>query len=135
MRFQARKGQPLKFEFEIEAHVRPSRLEIRTVAMIQQENGVIMPDEQTPAPNLIRVTSDTTLDLTKSEKHTFQAEMRIPKSNAPFLFYDIPAREIPIDNSANSPEDEARVGIRFVTQCLLRVDLVYLRKKVTRSQN
>ncbi len=129
-RLQARKGQLLKFEFEIEAHDRPSRLEIRPVAMIQQENGVIMPDEQTPAPNLIRVTSDTTLDLTKSEKHTIQAEMRIPQSNAPFLSYGILAREIPIDDdTANSPDDEARVGIRFVTQYLLRVDVDVLGEK------
>ncbi|MFO0975935.1 MAG: hypothetical protein U0996_06015 [Planctomycetaceae bacterium] len=123
-RLQARKGQLLKFEFEIEAHDRPSKLEIRPVAMTQQENGVIMPDEQTPAPGLIRVTSDTTLDLTKSEKHTIQAEMRIPQSNAPFLSYGILAREIPNDDDgANGPDDEARVGIRFVTQYLLRVDV------------
>lgn len=123
-RLQGRKGQLLKFEFEIESNDRASKLEIRPVAMTQQENGVIMPDEKAPAPDIIRLTSAASVDLTAAKKHLIQAEMRIPITNAPFLSYGILAREIPIDEAAtDGPEDEARVGIRFVTQYLLRVDV------------
>ncbi len=129
-RIQGRKGQLLKFEFVIEAHDRDSKLEIRPVAMMQQENGVIMPDEKSPAPDLIRVTSAASVDLTVSEKHTIQGEMRIPVTNSPFLSYGILVREIPLnDAAAGGPDDQARVGIRFVTQYLLRVDVDVLGNK------
>lgn len=123
-RLQGRKRQLLKFEFLIEAHDRTSRLEIRPVAMMQQENGVIMPDEKAPAPDLIRLTSAASVDLTAAEEHKIMAELRIPVTSAPFLSYGILVREIPIDDQkAEGPDDEARVGIRFVTQYLLRVDI------------
>ncbi len=123
-RLQGRKSQLLKFEFSIEAHERPSRLEIRPVAMTQQENGVIMPDEKALAPDLIRVTSEPSVDLALSEEHVIRGEMRIPQTIAPFLSYGILVREIPRDDDPNGgAEDEARVGIRFVTQYLLRVDV------------
>ena len=123
-RLQGRKGQLLKFEFLIEAHDRASRLEIRPVAMMQQENGVIMPDEKAPAPDLIRLTSAASVDLTAAEEHKIMAELRIPVTTAPFLSYGILVREIPLDDQkTDGPDDEARVGIRFVTQYLLRVDI------------
>lgn len=123
-RLQGRKGQLIKFEFSIEAHDRPSKLEIRPVAMTQQENGVIMPDEKSVAPTLIRLTSPASVDLTQSEEHIIRGEMRIPTTNAPFLSYGILVREIPLnDNKPNGETEEARVGIRFVTQYLLRVDV------------
>ena len=129
-RLQGRKGQLLKFEFLIEAHDRDSKLEIRPVAMMQQENGVIMPDEKSPAPDLIRVTSAASVDLTVSEKHTIKGEMRIPATNSPFLSYGILVREIPLNDAATGgPDDQARVGIRFVTQYLLRVDVDVLGNK------
>ena len=123
-RLQGRKGQLLKFEFLIEAHDRASRLEIRPVAMMQQENGVIMPDEKAPAPDLIRLTSAASVDLTAAQEHKIMAELRIPVTTAPFLSYGILVREIPFDDQkAEGPDDKARVGIRFVTQYLLRVDI------------
>lgn len=123
-RLQARKSQLLKFEFTIEAHDRDSRLEIRPVAMTQQDNGVIMPDEKSPAPSIIRVTSAATVDLSVSEEHVIQAEMRIPITNVPFLSYGILVREVPVDETgSDNAAEEARVGIRFVTQYLLRVDV------------
>lgn len=123
-RLEGRKGQLLKFEFLIEAHDRASRLEIRPVAMMQQENGVIMPEEKAPAPDLIRLISAASVDLTAAEEHKIIAELRIPVTTAPFLSYGILVREIPLENQkADGPDNEARVGIRFVTQYLLRVDI------------
>jgi hypothetical protein len=122
-RLQGRKGQLIKFEFKIEANERRSRLDIRPVAMTQQETGVIMPDDKAPAPDVLRITSASSVDLTVGGEHIIQGEMRIPITDAPFLSYGILAREMPIDGENNEDVDGARVGVRFVTQYLLRVDV------------
>lgn len=123
-RLQARRGQLVRFEFEIESNDRPSRLEIRPVAMTQQENGVIMPDESAAAPDLIRLISLPSIDLSTADRHVITAQMRIPAVNAPFLSYGILVREIPLEDSSAPTDNQAsRVGVRFVTQYLLRVDV------------
>lgn len=123
-RLQGRKGQLLKFEFLIEARDRASRMEVRPVGMVQQENGVIMPDDKATPPDLIRLTSPSDVELPENTEHKITAQMRIPITTAPFLSYGILVREIPLDDpKRNGPDDEARVGIRFVTQYLLRVDV------------
>lgn len=122
-RLEGRKGQLIKFEFKIEANERRSRLEIRPVAMTQQETGVIMPDDKAPAPDVLRITSDASVDLTVGGEHVIAGEMRIPITNAPFLSYGVLVREVPLDSNNNEDVEGAQVGVRFVTQYLLRVDV------------
>ncbi len=128
-RLQGRKGQLLKFEFRIEANERRSRLEIRPVAMTQQDTGVIMPDDKAPDPGILKITSDASVDLTVGGEHLIQGEMRIPITSAPFLSYGVLVREVPLDSNNNEDVEGARVGVRFVTQYLLRVDVDVLGNK------
>lgn len=126
-RLTARRGQLLTFEFEIEANARPTRLEISPVAMSQQEHGVIMPDTAAVPPNVIQLISQPAITLQVGQSHTIQCRMRIPPVNAPFLSYGVLVKELPPEpDSSESQPDEARVGIRFLTQYLLRTDIEVL---------
>jgi len=126
-RIDARRGQLLKFNFSIENNTEGVRLEIRPVAMIQRENGAILPDTENPPPEQIRLLTPKSVVLSEGEEHIIRCQMRVPVTNAPFLSYGVLVKEIPLqDNGPRGPQDEPRVGIKFVTQYLLRVDLTVL---------
>ncbi len=126
-RLTARRGQLLSFEFEIEANARPTRLEISPVAMSQQETGVIMPDPAAAPPDVIQMLTKPDVLLQVGESHTIKCQMRIPPGNAPFLSYGVLVKELPAEEA--KPDADAvkpRVGIRFLTQYLLRADIQVL---------
>lgn len=123
-RLSARRGQLLQFQFEIEANARPTRLEISPVAMTQQEHGVIMPDPEAIPPGVVQLMNDSEVTLQVGQSHTIRCQLRIPPVNAPFLSYGILVKELPLEEGAKSQNpDKPRVGIRFLTQYLLRTDI------------
>lgn len=123
-RLAARRGQLLDFEFKIEANARPTRLEIYPVSMVQQEHGAIMPDPAAAAPDVIQLLSNPTASLQVGESHTIRCRMRIPPGNAPFLSYGVLVRELPAEPTRNNDaSDKPRLGIKFLTQYLLRADI------------
>ena len=126
-RLTARRGQSLLFEFEIEANARPTRLEISPVAMSQQETGVIMPDPAAAPPDVIQMLTKPNVLLQVGESHTIKCQMRIPPGNAPFLSYGVLVKELPADDEPlNDDVTKPRVGIKFLTQYLLRTDIQVL---------
>ena len=127
-RLEARRGQLLRFSFSIENNKEQTRLEMRPVAMMQRENGVIMPDPETPEPGIIKLTSASAIELSEGESHEIQGQLRVPPTNSPFLSYGVLVKEIPAPatTAGNDSDDTARVGIRFITQYLLRVDISVL---------
>ena len=122
----ARRGQLLKFQFRIAANAKRSRLQISPVAMIQQESGSILPDRDSIAPDVLRIVSAKEVDLALAESHTIECEMRVPPVNSPFLSFGVLVRELPTDLKPGTDPNKPQIGIRFLTQYLLRVDLEIL---------
>lgn len=122
-RITARRGQLVNFEYEIESNLRATKLEISMVGMSQQENGVILPDPNAVPDGALKLLSASTLNLAKGQKSVIRCQLRVPSINSPFLTYGVLAREVPIAAAAPDNEDEPAVGIRFVTQYLLRADV------------
>ena len=123
-RLTARRGQLLNYEFDIEANARPTRLEIYPVAMLQQEHGVIMPDPAAVPPGVVQLLTPSTVSLQVGESHKIRCQMRIPPVNAPFLSYGVLVKELPPDETKNGGDaTKPNVGIRFLTQYLLRTDI------------
>lgn len=122
-RITARRGQLVNFEYEIESNLKPTRLEISMVGMSQQENGVILPDPNAVTRNELRLLSASTLNLAKGQKSIIRCQLRVPSINSPFLTYGVLAREVPLDKAPEGEGDQPAVGIRFVTQYLLRADV------------
>ena len=122
-RITARRGQLVNFEYEIESNLKATKLEISMVGMSQQENGVILPDPNAVPTGALRLLSPATLNLAKGQKSVIRCQLRVPSINSPFLTYGVLAREVPLDNAPAGNEDQPAVGIRFVTQYLLRADV------------
>jgi len=124
-RFEAPRGKLLEFEFEIESMDRPTSVRILPVALRQQENGVIMPDEKAPLGNAIRLLSPSAVELDSSEKSKIQGQLRVPRSNSQFHSFGILVKDLgrPVNSRASREQDKSRVGINFVTQYLLRCDV------------
>lgn len=122
-RLSARRGQLLEFEFEIESNLKPTQLEISTVGMKQQENGVILPDPNVVQTNILRLVSPASVRLGKGQKETIRCQVRVPSTNNPFLTFGVLVREIPPEKGPGEAGDQPAVGVRFVTQYLLRADI------------
>ncbi len=96
----ARRGQLMTLEFE--PNLKPTRLEVSTVGMKLQENGVILPDAAAAPPNVIQLLTPSSIDLRMGEKKTIRSQLRIPSENNPFLTYGVLVKEIPIDDGNSS---------------------------------
>lgn len=123
-RLTARRGQLLTYEFEIESNARPTRLEISPVAMLQQEHGVIMPDPDAVPPGAVEMLTPANVSLQVGESHRIRCRLRVPPLNAPFLSFGVLVKELPPEPDRNNKgADSPQVGIRFLTQYLLRADV------------
>lgn len=125
-RLVARRGQLLDFEFEIESSEKPTRLEVTPVGMKQQRNGVILPNPEAVTSDVMKLTSARIMDLSQGEKQSIKGQIRIPTGENPFLTYGVLVKEIPLETRTNEAGDKPAVGIKFITQYLLRVDIEVL---------
>ena len=124
-RVEARRGKVVNVEFGITCQGSPSALEIRTVALTQDENGTIFPNEKVPAPTDLEIITPKSVELKPDGKFVIKARLRVPETQSTFHSFGILVRDSgqlrakPNDDKPDGP----RVGIRFVTQYLLRCDV------------
>lgn len=122
----ARRGQLVKFQFRIAANAKGSKLNISPVAMKQQPNGAMVLDKESVPPTVLKVTSASDVDLALAEFHTIECELRVPPVNTPFLTYGVLVRELPTDEDPEDQNTQPTIGVKFLTQYLLRVELEVL---------
>gem|GEM_PF-952722 len=124
-RIEARRGKTQNVEFGITCQGAPSILEIRTVALTQDENGTIFPNEKVPAPEYLEMMTPGTVELKPEETFVIKARLRVPDTQSTFHTFGILVRDSgQLRAKANEAQpDGPRVGIRFVTQYLLRCDV------------
>lgn len=130
-RIETRPGRIVPFEFGITGDDKPVRLEIQPVALTQDETGAIGPDLKVPAPVELEVQSPPTVDMKPGGQYLIKGRIRVPNTQSTFHTYGILVRDA--GQLTNTPKDEAsnspRIGIRFVTQYLLRCDIKVLGTK------
>ena len=124
-RLEARRGKTLALEWGITCEGAPSTLEIRTVALTQDENGTIFPNENVPAPKDLELLTPGTVKLGAQEKFVIRGRLRVPDTLSTFHTYGIVVRDAGQLKAKVNPAqpDGPRVGIKFVTQYLLRCDV------------
>jgi hypothetical protein len=124
-RLEAPRGKLLEFEFEVESLGRPTSLKIRPVGLRQQENGVIMPAEDAPLADAIQMMSPAAVELDAGEKSRIRGRLQVPRSDSTFHSFGILVKDLgrPVDVETNRESGASRVGIKFVTQYLLRCDV------------
>jgi len=124
-RFDARKGQVLPFEFTVTSQGGGADVEIRPVALKQEENGVIMPDTDSPAPKAITFDGPPTMSLKAEEPHLLKGTVRVPSTQSSFHSFGllITDKGRKTGDDAAGPANQPRFGVEFVTRYLLRCDI------------
>ena len=122
-RFSGRRGQRIRFEFDIQTLDTPQSLRIRAVRLHQQLNGLVSADEASPPPEAVQLEGPLELDLRPQETAKIRGHVDVPNEPAPFHAFGILVTDLgrPLQAPANPNQPSA--GIRFVTQFLLRLEL------------
>lgn len=125
-RLEARRGEIIPFEFTLHSSGRPTRLLIKPIAITQRENGVIASNEAVPAPNAITLEGKEEIELASGEDYVIRGKVRVPIVQSTFHSFGILVRDLGLES--DSPQaagaGEVRFGVRFVTQYLLRCDIL-----------
>ncbi|MCA9046338.1 MAG: hypothetical protein KDA69_18580, partial [Planctomycetaceae bacterium] len=123
-RFEARRGKLIPFEFELVAKTETT-VDIKAVAMIQQETGIILPAENSPVPPGLTVSSEGRVDLGEEEMTLIKGTVRVPLDDSPFHTFGVLVKNVngeSVDVNGAQPEGTS-LGVKFVTQYLLRCDV------------
>ena len=121
-RKESPRGRVVEFEYEIESNLKSTRLEISTVGMKQEENGVILPDPGVVASSEALLLTPKNITLAKGGKHVARCRVTVPRNNNPFLAYGVLVKQLP-DAELGGVDEGTQVGIQFLSQYLLRAEV------------
>lgn len=121
-RRESPRGRVVEFEYEIESNLKSTRLEIKTVGMKQEENGVILPDPDVLASSEALLLTPEKVTLAKGAKHLARCRVTVPRNNNPFLAYGVLVKQLP-DAGLRNIDEGTQVGIQFLSQYLLRAEI------------
>jgi hypothetical protein len=130
-RLEARRGSVLPVVFQIIAKDFPTAVVVKTVALRQQENGVIMPDEDVAPPGPLFIENPGEYSIEPGKTIDIRGEVRLPfASDANFHSYGLLVKDLgrKLETgpaNAGNP-DQPKVGVKFVTQYLCRADVKVL---------
>ena len=75
-RLESRRGETLPVKFQIIAKDLPTTVIVKTVAIRQQDNGVIMPDEEAPPPTPLVINNPGQYDIDPGKTIDILGEVR-----------------------------------------------------------
>ncbi|QDV68501.1 hypothetical protein Poly24_22100 [Rosistilla carotiformis] len=126
-KFEATRGKRIPVKFDIESVERPTVLHVQTVSLRQESDGTILPDTESPAPDNLELLSPADIQLAENELSTIECRLRVPSNSGNFHSFGLLVTDLgriveqrPIAAGDNKTR---RVGVRFVTRYLLRVDV------------
>lgn len=128
-RFRARRGEILPFRFEIQSTGKSMTLDVKAVALRQEDTGVIMHDHHSLPASGVTFTSPTRFDLAAGETLAVTGNVTVPLTKTNFLSFGILVRDSgQLSDEATTPDDndqtnQTQASVRFVTQYVLRVDV------------
>ncbi|MBC8115500.1 MAG: hypothetical protein H7062_14035 [Candidatus Saccharimonas sp.] len=124
-RLDGRKGQLIPFEFTITSQGDGTDVDIRPVALKQEENGVIMPDTDAPSPKALTFEGPASLSLKAEEPYVLKGTVRVPSTQSSFHSFGL----LVTDKGRKTGEapagqpNQPQFGVDFVTRYLLRCDI------------
>ncbi len=125
-RLEARRGKVLLVEWAITCEGAPASIEIRPVALSQDENGSIFADDKLPPPADLTILTPLKVEMQPTEKFIVKGRLRVPDTDSNYHTFGLLVRDagqLKIKTDANQPDGGARVGVNFITQYLIRADL------------
>ena len=84
-----------------------------------------LPDETAPLADAIRLLSPSAVELDTNEKFKIRGRVRVPHSNSKFHSFGMLVKDLgrTVNRATKREPCKSRVGIKFVTQYLLRCDI------------
>jgi hypothetical protein len=128
-RLSGRENEVLPFAFKIEPRNKDAELEVSPIGLRQELTGQILYDEEVPQAGLVQLLTPTKFTAKANVTATIEGVVRIPKGTGKFHSIGIMVKDIgfgpDLKPQRNPDGNEATTaGVRFVTQYLLRLDLV-----------
>ncbi len=128
-RIEGRSGEVIPFAFKLESNNRDAELEVTPIGLRQELNGQILFDEKATQADAINLLTPSKITLKQNIATSIQGVVKIPKGTARYHSLGIMVKDIgrgpelkPQLNPDGTPKTQA--AIRFVTQYVLRLDLV-----------
>ncbi len=128
-RVEGRSGEVIPFTFKLESNNRDAELEVIPIGLRQELNGQILYDEKAKQADSINLLTPSKMTVKQNVATTIQGVVKIPSGTARYHSLGIMVKDIgkgpelaPQFNPDGSPKTQA--AIRFITQYLLRLDLV-----------
>lgn len=127
-RLQGIPGRELPFAFELETRGIPTEVTVRAVSLHQLESGLVQPDVDGPAPAAIRLKSSPRIVLGERDRATIEGSIVLRRGTARSQSFGLLVRKEGTSDPRVSRRDNrgVQVGVRFVTQYLLRCDVAVL---------
>lgn len=125
-RLKARRGQVIPIEFGITCEGDSViHLELQPCALSQEVTGSIYPNLKIPAPPELEIITPLKISVPPGEKYLIRGRVRVPSTLSTFHSYGLLVRDAgQLKDQPNPAASEGpRIGIRFVTQYLLRCDV------------
>lgn len=124
-RFEGRKGQLIPFEFTITSQGEDTSVDIRPVALKQEETGVIMPDTDAVPPKSLTIEGPASILLKAEEPYVLKGTVRIPSTQSSFHSFGLLVTDKgrKTNEAPAGPTNQPQFGVDFVTRYLLRCDI------------
>jgi hypothetical protein len=128
-RLSGRENEVLPFAFKIEARNKDADLEVAAIGLRQELSGQIFYDEVSGKADLIQLLTPPKFTAKANVASTIEGVVKIPKGTGKFHSVGIMVKDIgkgPELPTRTNPDGTpaTSAGVRFVTQYLLRLDLV-----------
>lgn len=128
-RLSGRENEVLPFAFKIEPRNKDAELEVKPIGLRQELSGQIFYDEKVGQVDLIQLLTPERFTAKSNIASTIEGVVRIPKGTGKYHSVGILVKDIgraPDLTPQTNPDGTlvTKAGVQFVTQYLLRLDLV-----------
>jgi len=128
-RIEGRSNEVIPFQFKIESANRDAQVEVSIVGLRQEMNGQIFHDEKADMTELIRLVSPDKMTLQADKPSMIEGLVQMPRGESKYHSFGILVRDVGRGNDITpqfNPDgsQKTQAGIRFVTQYVLRLDMV-----------
>jgi hypothetical protein len=125
-RLETAPGRIIPFSFTAQSLGAETKIHIRPIALKQQENGLVLPDEDGRAPQAVQIEGGEERLLPPGESITIRGRITAPLAGGVFHSYGILVTELgQAQGAATTPSETpggTNISLRFITRYLLRLE-------------
>ena len=127
-RLKAGRGEVVPFSYSIESNGKSMDVELKVVALRQEENGAILHDETSAPTTALKLSTPKDFAIAPGKAMVVKGELTVPLTKTNFHSFGILVRDQGQIKKLNPKVDAqgkrlTQAGVRFITQYVLRCDV------------